>query len=225
MQGHFFATRALPCFVVGAVVVLTLGNAADFSAFFGPVPPLLGAILVCGCGIAALHLLNRNWGIKAFDGSLTTRNRLAAMGWAVPFMISVTAADLLLGFPADLNLAPPAALLFYPAMGAIAQIALHLIPFFALLWVTGVVLPGLSTSRRTALSIALASVPEALFQIPTSDDDAPPAMLMLFVIVQLFCFGITELLLLRRYDYLTMYSFRLSYYAWWHVVWGYLRLV
>jgi hypothetical protein len=28
----------------------------------------------------------------------------------------------------------------------------------------------------------------------------------------------------RRYDFVTMYSFRLFYYAYWHIAWGVIRL-
>jgi hypothetical protein len=52
---------------------------------------------------------------------------------AVPFMIAITGVDLALEFPRDLNVPFPEALLFYPAMGYVGQITLHLFPFAILL--------------------------------------------------------------------------------------------
>jgi hypothetical protein len=36
--------------------------------------------------------------------------------------------------------------------------------------------------------------------------------------------NLVQLTLFRRYDFLTMYAFRLVYYLVWHVAWGHLRL-
>lgn len=34
----------------------------------------------------------------------------------------------------------------------------------------------------------------------------------------------TRLALFKRYDFVTMYTFRLVYYLLWHIVWGVIRL-
>ena len=41
----------------------------------------------------------------------------------------------------------------------------------------------------------------------------------------LFLFGVVDLWLFRRFDFVTMYAFRMLYYAYWYVAWGTLRLI
>jgi hypothetical protein len=45
-----------------------------------------------------------------------------------------------------------------------------------------------------------------------------------YVGLHIFLIGLVQLLLFTRYDFITMYTFRLSYYAIWHILWGHLRL-
>lgn len=51
-----------------------------------------------------------------------------------------------------------------------------------------------------------------------------PIALIVFVAGSLFLFGLVELWLYRRFDYATMFLFRMFYYAWWHLAWGSLSL-
>lgn len=45
-----------------------------------------------------------------------------------------------------------------------------------------------------------------------------------FVVPHVFIIGVLQLLLLRRFGYLSMLCFRISYYLFWHVLWGRARL-
>jgi hypothetical protein len=45
-----------------------------------------------------------------------------------------------------------------------------------------------------------------------------------YVGVFVFVFTLVELDIFRRYDFVAMYVFRLTYYLWWHIIWGTLRL-
>jgi hypothetical protein len=36
--------------------------------------------------------------------------------------------------------------------------------------------------------------------------------------------NLCQLLIFRRYDFISMYTFRIAYYMLWHVLWGYARL-
>lgn len=44
--------------------------------------------------------------------------------------------------------------------------------------------------------------------------------LELFVAVHVFLITVVELWLLKRYDFATMFAFRLLYYLYWHIGWG-----
>ena len=45
-----------------------------------------------------------------------------------------------------------------------------------------------------------------------------------FVTVHVLAINAVGLWLFRRYDFVTMFGFRLMYYLVWHVLWGALRL-
>ena len=137
-------------------------------------------------------------------------------------MILVTIADLLLRFPRDINVPPPAALLFYPAMGLLAQLALHIAPLAALLAATKAIFKTWTYQRLVWVSIALAATLEAAMQGVASWPDNP--ILGAYVTMHLFLFGVVELYMFRRFDFTSMYVFRLSYYAYWHLLWGTVRL-
>jgi hypothetical protein len=177
---------------------------------------------VCSIGIAVLRLLQEHAGFCVKRPEIGLQKWLTAIGLAVPFMVTVTVADLLLEFPPDINVRFPSSLLFYPAMGFVAQIALHVVPFALFLFAFKRLFGALSSQLRVWLSIGLASLPEAAFQI-SGVAYAQAQTLTVFVAAQLFVFGLIELYLFRRFDFVCMYVFRLTYYGYWHVLWGYLR--
>ena len=41
---------------------------------------------------------------------------------------------------------------------------------------------------------------------------------------RVFVIAVLQLYVFRRFDFASMYSFRLVYYAWWHILWGTIRL-
>ena len=209
--------------VVAMIIAATPSQDVVFDRFFAGLPPPFAAALVCVVGIGTLSVLYRRY---AFQISAQTGAgpRFVAMGLAVPFMFSVTFADLILGFPQDTNVAMPMALLFYPAMGAIAQLALHIIPFTILLLSLDLSGDRLLRNRKIWIAIFLVSVIEAVFQVTASmPGGGAMGPLNLFVAIQLFLFGVTELYLFWRYDLVAMYLFRITYYGWWHILWAAVR--
>lgn len=104
-------------------------SSVNFSAYFGGLKPVIATALVSGAGIAAFYALYRFRGFAVCEATAFGRGVRAAMLLALPFMVTVTVADILLGFPPDITVPLPAALVFYPIMGFIAQMALHVIPF------------------------------------------------------------------------------------------------
>jgi hypothetical protein len=221
-------SSALVRVLVGAGVGVVAGVAAvdsirpgHFAPYAGPLHPVLAAAVVYGAGALALAGLERRFDMPVLDRSLSLRDRAVAVACAVPFMIFVTAVDLGVGYPADLNVPLPEALAFYPLIGVVAQQALHVVPFALLLLVLSRI-PSLAAEARAWLAIALVPALEAAFQVV--GDRSGGGALVPLTVVHLYAFGGVELWLLSRYDYASMYLFRLAYYAWWHVLWGTLRL-
>lgn len=209
---------------IAALAFLSRDPRIDFLAFFGAIPPMAAGTAIAILGIAALFVLQKRFGFRVWQGAGSKRFGIAAL-LALPFMGAITLLDLTTGFPADINVAPPAAFLFYPAMGFVAQLSLHIVPFALVL--TALSWPRLSISfdARIWIAIALVSLIEAAFQIQgTVAAGGLVTVQATILALHVFLFGCVELLLYKRYDFAAMYVFRLTYYAWWHVIWGVLRL-
>jgi len=208
----------LSILATGGIALVAATDPTLFQPYFGGLHPAFGALLICVAGIATFRLLRKRWGLQFFIAKLPPRARLVPVLAALPFMVAVTLADLLLGFPLGIHVPLPTALAFYPTMGYIAQIALHILPF-ALLMVLGEFLfESWSEKTRLRLAIVLAAGIEAALQVTATAEPTSP--LAFFTAAQLFFFGTTELLLYCRYDYLAMYTFRITYYGYWHILWS-----
>jgi len=206
------------------LVLLSIEGTADLGAYLGDRAPWLVAAVVCAGGLFAMKILYRTAGFALLRPAATKRGFLMASLAVVPFAAGVTIADLVWRFPENINVPLPQAALFYPAIGFVAQLALHVIPL-ALLLAAGRMVPGDSERRWWIwLCIVLVSAIEAAIQVASAIDGGGQAAMVAYVAVSLWLFGVVELSLYRRFDFLTMYVFRLVYYGYWHLVWGSLRL-
>ena len=50
--------------------------------------------------------------------------------------------------------------------------------------------------------------------------DRYPVCAVAYVGLHVFLINLIQLLIFKRYDFVTMYSFRLVYYLFWHMRWG-----
>ncbi|HEY5622736.1 MAG TPA: hypothetical protein VIV14_03170 [Gammaproteobacteria bacterium] len=130
-------------------------------------------------------------------------------------------ADLGLGFPRDLNVPRPESLLFYPVMGFVAEIVLQVFPLAVLLTVLNRLVEDVSAERRIRISIVAVSLLEPIFQVTVGSTGRP--LLDGFVFLHVFAFCLVQLAVFRRFDFVSMYVFRLVYYLYWHIIWGYFR--
>jgi hypothetical protein len=207
--------------VVASGVLLALRQPLLYRPYFGGIPPFAAIGVVCLSGWSALYLLDREGTFRIHRAGARGRHVLAGASIAVPFMLLITSADLILSFPRDINVPLPGALLFYPLMGYVVELFLHAVPLAILMPLAGVILKSWSATKRVWLCIALSAIPEAAFQAAAM---SVSNVLTIFVTVHLFLFGLTELYVFRRFGFVSMFGFRMSYYAYWHIVWGHLRL-
>ena len=73
-------------------------------------------------------------------------------------------------------------------------------------------------------SIFVASLPESIFQISVGSGQLP-LWFAVFELARIFVVVLSQLTFFKRYDFVTMYWFRIVYYMFWHIGWGYLRLI
>ena len=72
------------------------------------------------------------------------------------------------------------------------------------------------------IGIFVVAALEPTFQV-TSEEE-PSSWAAAYTWAHILAFGLLQLYVFRRYDFLSLYSFRLFYYAYWHIAWGVMRL-
>jgi hypothetical protein len=147
---------------------------------------------------------------------------LLAIALAVPFAAVIILVDRRAPFPVDTNVPFPDSIPFYPIMGYVAEVLFHILPFCLVYFVLGVLLGKASNTSIIWISILISALIEPVFQVVFGEGQ--PVWAVAYVGLHVFLIGLAEILLFRRYDFITMYAFRLAYYALWHVLWGHLRL-
>lgn len=132
--------------------------------------------------------------------------------------------DLNGGFPQNINVLYPQSLLFYPLVGLLAEMLLHTLP----LWIFLVYIPRLSKVHNRGLRKSLIysiAILEPVFQLILGQFTGLGLWwAQLYTFINVYIFNVIQLHIFKRYDWMTMYLFRLVYYLIWHIVWGQLRL-
>jgi hypothetical protein len=120
------------------------GVAVGFAIAFGvlgepgPLPglgnfPLLPATCIAAVsGVLSLYIVS--WrGLVKREPAFDRRHLVWVLpGLGVLLAVPPIAIDTIVGFPHDINVALPVAILFYPAVGLVAEAAFHLVPLAAL---------------------------------------------------------------------------------------------
>lgn len=217
-MGLWLCSAAVVC---GIAAVATFSD-WDFGLYFASLNPIVATTLAAVVGGASLRLLeSKGWPIAVVeDDHRTTPVLVLALGTllALPTVV----VDAVAPFPVDMNLGMPWAVVFYPAIGYVAEVAFHLAPLALLIWLGPA---AISNRSRPALWIwvAVACV-EPAFQVVAGSSDSQPGWVPVFVAIHLFLFGLVQLWLYYRRGFVAAYAVRLIYYLHWHILWGALRL-
>jgi hypothetical protein len=212
----------LTCIAVVFTICILITGENYFFRFFGPVHPLLIVFTTSLLGALCLYFLKKRAGIRVTNSPSLRNGITAATSGAIIFTLPVISADLLFRFHQNINIPPPAAFFFYPAIGFIAETIFHLLPL-----TIGVffIKPYRGNTKQIGIPISVllpAIAAEPLFQVFFSG--ALLAATGIFTFFHVLLISIFQISLLKRYDYVTMVIFRMVYYLLWHILWGVLRL-
>jgi hypothetical protein len=216
---QYVAFGALSIVAAGFTGILDLsqGGSKLFEGYFGRMPPLLAMALTALVGFVSLAFLQTRRWFEIYT-SRSARGIGLSAALATLFGVWQVCADVLVTrFPRDINVPPPQSLLFYPAMAYVVDVVFHALPLALLLALLG---RSTKTSHTTSvlwLCIVLVSSLEPVLVHMRMGASA-------YVGVFVFVFTLVELYVFRRYDFISMYAFRLVFYLWWHIAWGYVRL-
>jgi hypothetical protein len=208
------------------VFVLTgityVSNKISFQRFFGRINPFLAVFIVFLIGMILFTYLLSDGQFAAYQPGNYKGLLLAAL-LALPFGIVIILVDRASPFPIDTNIPYPDSLSFYPVMGYVAEILFLLLPFCLAYFGLGLLLGKANSTRIIWISILFAALFEPIFQISFMVG-RDPIWKVAYVGLHIYLLSLVQLLLFKRYDFITMYTFRLSYYFLWHILWGHLRL-
>lgn len=212
---------SLSVIVLALTGMMCASNSAAFQRFFGRIHPLLIVSIVVVLGLVLFPYLLSNGQFAVYERG-NAKRFLLAIGLVVPFAAAIILVDRKAPFPADVNVLFPDSIPFYPVMGYVAEVLFHILPFCLVYSILGLLLGRSSNTRIIWISILIVALIEPIFQVVFSEGQ--PVWAVAYTGLHVFLFSLVQWLLFRRYDFFTMYSFRLAYYVLWHILWGHLRL-
>jgi len=210
--------------VFGFVGILYFSNSQLFQRFIGRINPLIAFLFVIVLGFILLSfLLSQKWFAIYEKENLKGLFRFSSL--AALFGIIMILVDTKIIFPADMNILFPESLLFYPAIGFLAEILFHVLPLAILLFILNSILKNADFGNVVWICILIVSLVEPIYQaMNMASSNRYPVGAVIYVGIHVFLISFFQLLIFRKYDFISMYSFRLVYYMFWHVGWGYVRL-
>ena len=132
---------------------------------------------------------------------------LAALA-ATAFAVGAVVADVVLRYPASINVPLPAALWFYPLIAVVAECAFHVIPLTAVLMLLGKH-GGTLSARQLWLSMLAVAMLEPAFQAAIAEHAF--AATGVFTTIHVYAINVTQLYLFRRCGFFAMLTLRLVY--------------
>jgi hypothetical protein len=149
---------------IGALGLVFFSDAHIFLRFFGGINPLLAFGLICFLGIAFLSfLLSQGWFAIYKQENLIGQFRTSAL--ALIFGLNAILLDLMIVFPADMNIPFPASLLFYPAIDFFVQILFHVLPLTVLLVTLSSIFKNVCQEKLIWICIFIVSPLEPIYHM------------------------------------------------------------
>ena len=223
-RGQYLVYLGLSVGVMTLTGILYFSDKLLFQRFIGKIDPILAFLVVTVLGgLLLTFLLYRGWFSIYLKGNLASL--LPYLALTALFLIPSLLVDIRIGFPADINILFPKSLLFYPTIGFLVEILFHVLPLTILLLSLTAIFKNTSYTSILWVCILTVALLEPVFQTRLMVSSSQFHFWAIAIIgLNLYIFDLVQLLIFKRFDFVSMYSFRLAYYLLWHILWGYLRL-
>jgi len=224
MKKPLFAVEQLPQYLVYAgLAIAALGLAATayfadnlvFSRLIGAMNPFKVMIPIVLSGFVLSAFLLSRYGFAIY-GKETLKGVLISAGLASILGAVAILIDYRIVYPKTMNVLFPESLAYYPSIAFFAEIVFHLLPLTLL----AIILRG----KMLWIAILIAALADPIFQIFAAVAASYPWWAVIVTGLHVFVINFLMLVVFRRYDFVSMLSFRLFYYIIWHIVWGNIRL-
>jgi len=205
---------------ISLIGLLSYSNKLIFERFLGSVTPWVIAVVISILGIAAFTLILIGKGFVVHK----KKEGIAFLWVALPVLLFVSIAifvDWQIVYPADMNILYPESLLFYPVMGFLVEILFHVLPLAVLLFLFNAIFKTTANPVLVWVAMVIVALLEPTYQIIM---DPYPIWALITVWVNLFLFNMLQMLVFRKFDFVSMFALRLFYYLFWHIIWGGMRL-
>ncbi|MHA1939964.1 MAG: hypothetical protein ACW97O_17295, partial [Candidatus Thorarchaeota archaeon] len=212
-----YAVYAVICLIALIFIIILLPSSSPFfRRFFGETNPALVLLFAAVAGAGSLWLLQSRFNFVLFLGRGTIRGLALSAGLATLLAIAIVIADFFIRYPEDTNVPMPQAILFYPSMGFIAEIVFHVFPLALILVVLNPLGRWLGRERVIWLAIFIVAVLEPTFQMLFGGEALTWGSA--YTWIHVFAIAFLQLYVFWRFDFVSMYGFRLIYYAYWHIL-------
>lgn len=220
IKNQYRAYLFLVVMVLGMTLILSWAGDAYFNRFLDEMNPLVVLILSGFLGFLFLSfLLSQGFSIYK-PANFTKAFRYA--WWVIVFPLVAILVDCIIFFPKDTNILFPTSLLFYPVMAFLVEIIFHIMPFVILYYFFTTLFKTVSKHKIIWICILVIAILEPTFQVLFMKTD--PIWAKILVWLNLFLFNATQLVVFKKFDFVSMYALRIFYYLIWHIIWGYFRL-
>lgn len=196
-----------------ALGLMAFDNVAPLPVL-GHIPALAVTLLAAVLGWPLLGRIRRRGIGPTKRVRFTLRQVLWLAGCGAALALPPIAIDLVMPFPANMNLPVPGAVLFYPAIALVAEVVFHLFP----LAILAIAAPA---TLRAGYLLAPVVFVEPLFQMAFTTG---PMLQAILVFCNVSLISATGLWLFQRYGFTAMIGLRIAFYFFWHILWGTARL-
>ena len=207
--------------VLALAGVLYSWDSSAFQIFLGTLNPLIVLFSLSILGYVTLVSLRGQAGFIVYRSG-NNMSRLKDISIALLLGIMIAIVDFLAVFPKDINVLLPEALFYYSSFGYVVEVLFHLLPLWAVLSVSRRLFK--QNDRMIWGSILFVSLLEPVFQVAIGFSHPVPLWASAYVGVNIFLINFHQLRIFKKFDFVSMYAFRLVYYLFWHIIWGNLRL-
>ena len=219
---QFISYASLSVLALVFTLILLPSSISYYHRFFGNLNPIVVIVISSIVGAVALWLLQAMYGFVIFKGNGTIPGVKLSAVLATVLGIAIIIADFFIRYPEDMNVPVPQALLFYPSVGFVAEIVFHVLPLTLLLIILKPLSGWIGGEKLIWISIILVAVLEPIFQVVF--EGRPFTWGSIYTLIHVFAIAFLQLFVFWRYDFMSMYLFRMFYYFYWHILWGNIRL-
>jgi putative Mn2+ efflux pump MntP len=215
----FYGSLSLALIGLTGMLSLTQ-NAYIFHPFLGSFNPILAIFLLSMLGFP----LSQKGFSTYRDGRKEKRElRVIPFGSIILFAAIAIVIDIIARLPKNMNIPFPQSLAFYPVIGFVVEILFHIVPLFLFSFILSFFFKNDRQFRLIWPCLIAVSFLEPIYQIMAAIGELPGWALGA-IGINVWGINIMQLMIFKRYGFISMYAFRLVYYLAWHIIWGYLRL-